>query len=163
MNTRKRNTLNGGNVRVVGILIAAIAIIIFSEGKQNPNNMLTGRWLLKLEDAPNAMRYVEFSPSGNVTCYKMDGKTVDSLPGYSEKWTVRENIIECVSKGTAPARPLLTRLKDVGAKILSGDQSRTEPTRYAFVVDDHSNLQLELLDSSTEHRFSLKRVSASKK
>ena len=128
---------------------------------QKPNNLLTGRWLLTLEDSPNAMRFVEVSPSGNVTCYKMDGKTIDAVPGYQENWTVKGNIIESISQGPSPPKPLLTMMTQATSKMISGDRNPLERARYGYKMKDDSTLQLELLDSPTPQCVTLTRVSAS--
>ena len=148
-------------VALFGLILVAISIGRFSTGPQNPNSLLTGRWLVSLKGAPNPMRYVEFSPSGNVTCYKLDGTTIDMVPGYSENWSVRGNIIETIGQSRAPAKPLLATVKEVASRLFSSEREPSqEPTRYAYTIDDDSTLQLELLDSPTPHFVTLKRVPA---
>ena len=159
MNTAAPRWRRMAGVVLIGFLLSGLTILSLSERHRNPNSLLTGRWLVSLKGFPNAKRYVEFSPSGNVTAYKLDGITIDMVPGYRETWTVRGNIIECNAEYSAPTKSLLTTIKELTAPILSSErQIQPGPTRFSYTIEDASNLQLELLDSPTPHSVTLKRV-----
>jgi hypothetical protein len=120
--------------------------------------MLTGRWLLFVQDDPIPKRYLEFSPNGNVTCYKLDGVTLDQVPGYTASWTVEGNVIIQTSQMAGPAKPL-TSIKEFVSKLVSSEDERLDrATRMAYSIEDDSTLHLELLDPRLQHRITLKRV-----
>ncbi len=156
---RERNWQLMACVGLFGIILVLIAIGSFSGGRPNPNRLLSGRWLLTLKGASTAMRYVEFSPSGDVTCYKLDGTTIDMLPGCSENWVVRGNVIEASGQNRVSPKSLLATVKEFASRTYSSQREpAVEPDRYAYTIEDESTLQLELLNSPTPHCVTLKRV-----
>lgn len=147
-------------VVLIGLLLAGSTIFSSSDRQQNANSLLTGRWLVSVEGAPNAHRYVEFSPNGNVTAYKLDGVTIDMVPGWREKWTVRGDVIECTAELHAPTKPLLATIRDLARRTFASQrQPQPEPTRFSYMIENASTLHLELLDSPTLHSVTLNKVS----
>jgi hypothetical protein len=147
---------------LIALILLVVLIGWFAAKRQGPNDLLTGRWLLFFNDDPNPKRYLDFSPSGSVTCYKLDGVTLDQLPGHTEIWSVKGNIIETVGHNAASAKPLSTWGEFVSRVLSSeGDQPRV-PTRFVYTVLDDATLQLDLLDSQLQHRIILQRAEPEK-
>jgi hypothetical protein len=143
------------------LFLVVVAIGWFSADGPSENSLLTGRWLLSIEGFPPA-RYLEFSSNGDVTCYKLDGVTPDSVPGYREHWAVRGNVIETIAQMGAPATPILTSAKEFVSQLFSSKpRSLPQPTRYAYTIIDDATLQLDLLGSPTPHCVILTRAPAS--
>jgi hypothetical protein len=152
---REHNWFRLAAAGLFGLLLVAAGIAWFTTQSQNPNSLLTGRWLMSLSGVPR--QYVVFSPSGDVTCYKLDGTTINMVPGYGERWIVRGNVIECISK--EPAKPLRTRVESFLSRVGSSHhEPPIEPALYAYTIEDDSTLQLDLLDPRLQHRVILRRV-----
>lgn len=111
---------------LIGLLLAGSIIFFSSNRQRNTNLLLTGRWLVSLKGSPNAQRYLEISPDGNVTAYKLDGVTIDTVPGWRETWTLRGDVIEFNGEYRAPTKPLLTTIRELRARMLA---SQRKPQR----------------------------------
>ena len=144
---------------LIGLLLAGSIIFFSSNRQRNPNLLLTGRWLVSLKGSPNAQRYLEISPDGNVTAFKLDGVTIDMVPGWRETWTLRGDVIEFNGEYRAPTKPLLTTIRDLPARMLASQrQPQREPDLYSYTIENATTLHLESLDSLSPHAVTLKQV-----
>jgi hypothetical protein len=141
---------------IVGLIFLTISIARLAP--QNANSLLTGRWLMFVNDEPNPLRILEFSSRGSVTAYKLDGVTLDQVPGYEATWTVKGGIIE--ERGSPP-KPVATTTKALVSSFFSSKrEDPNEVTRLAYAAEDDSTLHLVLLDPRLQHRLTLRRVAS---